>query len=164
MEFPVSFGGCVPPRLVRRVSAAGVILVLRWAELVAIRAEYAAVALKWLQQFFTAGTSVEEEAGVGGHFHALHKVAFWAGQVCICHSVRLLASPRIVSKSAADAALPAPLPSSSRLRTLRVENRAGSAVVARLLALTANSPPASPTFLGECLLWVESRAGSAVVA
>ncbi len=164
MEFPVSFGGCVPPRLTRRVSAAGVILVLRWAELVAIRAEYAAVALKWLQQFFTAGTPVEEEAGVGGHFHALHKVAFWAGQVCICHSVRLLASPRIVSKSAADATLPAPLPSSCCLRTLRVENRAGSDIVARLLALTANSPPASATFLGECLLWVESRAGSAVVA
>jgi hypothetical protein len=154
----------VPPRLARRVSAAGIILVLRWAELVAIRAEYAAVSLKWFQQFFTAGTSVEEEAGVCWHFHILHMVAFWAGQVCFYHSVRLLACPRIVTKPTADAALPAPLPSSSCLRTLRVENRAGSAVVALLLALTANSLPSPAPFLGECLLWVESRAGSAVVA
>lgn len=152
------------PRLALRVSAAGVILVLWWTEQFAVRAEDAAVPLKRLQHFLAAGTSVEEEAGVGGHIHALNMVAFWTGQVCLCHSIRLLASPRIVTKPTADAALPAPLPSSSRLRTLRVENRTGSDVVARLVALTAHSPPASATFLGECLLWVESRAGSAVVA
>ncbi len=119
MGFPVSFGGCVPPASPGK-SAAGVILVLWWTELVAIRAEDAAVALKRLQQFFTAGTSVEEEAGIGGHFHALHMFAFRTGQVCLCHSICLLASPRIVTKTTAYATLPAPLPSPGSLRTLRV--------------------------------------------